>query len=271
MKWNLFKYSLPFGSSGAGPETTFLTRSQAMPTLLGCGPHFVLAAQSRLTLHSPMDCSWPGSSVHGILVFLVAQMDHTSYKNLKAGLHKYFLLSFAPDSPRTSPNLLSLWTVTMKMAWGSAVMGPGAEGQGTGVEYGQKCCVQASPISAEVCFQTACPSSVSDVPQAGETPSPPAQVQVRRSMAHGPPAYPVLTPHWVHLSTAGPSLMPCVPVPIDQNLPVFWRGFISHEPGRNPPCLVLTRGQCLALQIPKGKGRRQCLPEPCSPCGLLHH
>ena len=108
MEWNLFKYSLPFGSSGAGPETTFLTRSQEMPTLLGCGPHFVLAAQSCLTLHNPMDCSWPGFSVHGILIFLVAQMDHTFCKNLKAGLHKYFLLSCAPDSPRNTLNLLSL-------------------------------------------------------------------------------------------------------------------------------------------------------------------
>ena len=146
-------------------------------------------------------------------------------------------------------------------------MGPGAEGRALVLNVVRSAACRRVHLCRGLFSNTACPSSVSDVPQAGETPSPPTQVQVRRSTVHGPPAYPVLTPRWAHISTAG--LMPSLPASVDQNLPVFWRGFISHEPGRNPPCLVPTRGQCLALQIPKGKGRRQCLPEPCAPCGVV--
>lgn len=90
-------------------------------------------------------------------------------------------------------------------------------------------------------------------------------------MVHGPPADPVLTPRCTHISATGLSLPDATIARAHGPKPssFFWRGFISHEPGRNPPCLVPTKGQCLALWIPKGKGRRQCLLELSAPCGVF--
>ena len=67
----------------------------------GVGCHFLLqcvkvkseseVAQSCLTLSDPMDCSLPGSSVHGIFLAGVLEWGATAFSETASGNHKYGL------------------------------------------------------------------------------------------------------------------------------------------------------------------------------------
>ena len=69
----------------------------------------VLVAQSCLTLCDPMDCSPPGSSVHGILQARILEWVAISFSNLKIRFH--FCKFFFPPALRTEPeaSVVEVW------------------------------------------------------------------------------------------------------------------------------------------------------------------
>ena len=56
--------------------------------------------QSCLTLSDPMDCSLPGSSVHGIFQARVLEWVATAFSDLGAGLHNFQLRVSETGDPR---------------------------------------------------------------------------------------------------------------------------------------------------------------------------
>ena len=78
----------------------------------GVGCHFLLqcmkvksereVAQSCPTLRNPMDCSLPGSSIHGIFQARVLEWGAIAFSNLFRGIHKILLIpEFPVEGVRT--------------------------------------------------------------------------------------------------------------------------------------------------------------------------
>ena len=94
----------------------------------GVGCHFLLqcmkgkseseVAQSCLTLHDPMDCSLPGSSVHGIFQARVLEWGAIAFSDPVCSLQPYFFLRVDVKNIQMSMRICtSLWSHCLVSFW----------------------------------------------------------------------------------------------------------------------------------------------------------